>query len=95
MKGSAILINTGRGGLVDEQALVDALRAGGIAGAGCDVFTAEPAGRDNPLVANSHLPNLLLTPHVAWGSDSAIQALADQLVDNLNAFVAGRPKNTV
>ncbi|AJR10000.1 D-2-hydroxyacid dehydrogenase [Photobacterium gaetbulicola] len=95
MKDSAILINTGRGGLVDEQALVDALRCGEIAGAGCDVFTEEPADDDNPLIANSDLPNLLLTPHVAWGSDSAIQALANQLVDNLNAFAAGIPQNQV
>ncbi|WEM42014.1 D-2-hydroxyacid dehydrogenase [Photobacterium sp. DA100] len=95
MKNSAIVINTGRGGLVDERALIDALASGEIAGAGCDVFTEEPAGKDNPLIANSHLPNLLLTPHVAWGSDSAIQALANQLVDNLNAFAAGIPQNQV
>ena len=95
MKDSAIVINTGRGGLVDEQALVDALRKGDIAGAGCDVFTEEPAGDDNPLIANSDLPNLLLTPHVAWGSDSAIQTLANQLIDNINAFTAGEPKNVV
>ena len=95
MKGSAIVINTGRGGLVDEQALVDALRNGEIAGAGCDVFTEEPAGDNNPLIANSDLPNLLLTPHVAWGSDSAIQTLANQLIDNINSFVAGEPKNVV
>ncbi|MEJ2765815.1 NAD(P)-dependent oxidoreductase, partial [Photobacterium sp. MCCC 1A19761] len=79
--------------LVDEQALVDALTRGTLAGAGVDVFTEEPAPSHNPLIANAHLPNLLLSPHVAWGSDSAIQALADQLVDNLNGFVAGQPKN--
>ncbi|MDV5171075.1 D-2-hydroxyacid dehydrogenase [Photobacterium rosenbergii] len=95
MKDSAIVINTGRGGLVDELALVDALRSGEIAGAGCDVFTEEPAGDDNPLIANSDLPNLLLTPHVAWGSDSAIQTLANQLIDNINAFVAGKAQNVV
>lgn len=95
MKSSAILLNTGRGGLVDEQALVDALGNGKIAGAGCDVFTKEPADNSNPLIANSHLPNLLLTPHVAWGSDSAIQTLANQLIDNLNAFYTGTPQNQV
>ena len=95
MKDSAIVINTGRGGLVDEQALVDALRNGEIAGAGCDVFTEEPAGDGNPLIANSDLPNLLLTPHVAWGSDSAIQTLANQLIDNINAFAAGKAQNQV
>ncbi|MGF1700678.1 D-2-hydroxyacid dehydrogenase [Photobacterium makurazakiensis] len=95
MKNSALLLNTARGGLIDEQALVDALKSGSIAGAGIDVFTAEPAPHDNPLIANANLPNLLLTPHVAWGSDSAIQGLADRLIDNLNAFAAGTPQNRV
>ncbi|RTZ14346.1 D-2-hydroxyacid dehydrogenase [Vibrio aquaticus] len=95
MKSSAILINTGRGGLVDEQALVDALKRGGIAGAGCDVFTQEPADDSNPLLANHTLPNLLLTPHVAWGSDSSIQNLAKILMDNISAFVAGETQNRI
>ncbi|MGF1731886.1 D-2-hydroxyacid dehydrogenase [Photobacterium kasasachensis] len=95
MKPSSLLINTGRGGLVDEQALVDALQQGEIGGAGVDVFTAEPADDSNPLVAHAHLPNLLLTPHIAWGADSAIQTLANQLVDNLNRFVNGKPQNVV
>lgn len=95
MKPTAILINTGRGGLVDEQALVDALKQGVIGGAGVDVFTEEPATMRNPLLANAGMPNLILTPHVAWGSDSSIQALANQLTDNLNAFVAGHPQNLV
>ena len=95
MKPTSLLINTGRGGLVDEQALVEALQSGQIGGAGVDVFTQEPAPAANPLIANADLPNLLLTPHVAWGSASAIQALADQLIDNINAFVAGEPQNVV
>ncbi|PSW15137.1 D-2-hydroxyacid dehydrogenase [Photobacterium sanctipauli] len=95
MKSSALLINTARGGLVEEQALVDALKAGSIGGAGVDVFTEEPAPAHNPLIANAYLPNLLLTPHVAWGSDSAIQGLADRLIDNINAYAAGTPKNQV
>ncbi|OLQ77469.1 glycerate dehydrogenase [Photobacterium proteolyticum] len=95
MKPSSLLINTGRGGLVDEQALVNALQQGEIGGAGVDVFTEEPADDSNPLVAHAHLPNLLLTPHVAWGSDSAIQTLANQLIDNLNRFVEGKPQNVV
>ncbi|EHH2455633.1 TPA: D-2-hydroxyacid dehydrogenase [Vibrio parahaemolyticus] len=89
MKPNAILINTGRGGLVDEQALVNALKQGEIAAAGFDVFTQEPADESNPLIANIHLPNLLLTPHVAWGSDSSIQRLADILIENINAFQRG------
>ncbi|CDT78205.1 MULTISPECIES: D-2-hydroxyacid dehydrogenase [Vibrio] len=95
MKPSAVLINAGRGGLVDEQALVEALKSNEIAGAGMDVFTQEPADNSNPLLANSHLPNLLLTPHVAWGSDSSIQKLSDILIDNIDGFVAGNPQNLV
>ncbi len=95
MNPNALLINTGRGGLVDEQALVDALKRRQIAGAGVDVFSAEPADMDNPLIANRDLPNLLLTPHVAWGSDSSIQQLATILIDNISAFMRGEAKNRV
>ncbi|KDM92509.1 D-2-hydroxyacid dehydrogenase [Photobacterium galatheae] len=95
MKPGSLLINTGRGGLVNEADLVAALQSGHLGGAGCDVFTAEPAEPSNPLLAHADLPNLLLTPHVAWGADSAIQALANQLTENLEAFVAGHPRNRV
>jgi glycerate dehydrogenase len=94
MKRTAILINTARGGLVDEQALVQALREGLIAGAGFDVLTTEPPKAGNPLL-DLRLPNFILTPHVAWASDGAMQLLADQLIDNIEAFVAGRPQNLV
>ncbi|HAS6253168.1 TPA: D-2-hydroxyacid dehydrogenase [Vibrio vulnificus] len=93
MKSNAILINTGRGGLVDEQALVEALKEGDIAAAGVDVFSAEPADESNPLLANMHLPNLLLTPHVAWGSDSAITQLCEILLENINAYWRGETLN--
>ncbi|KXO12995.1 Hydroxypyruvate reductase [Moritella sp. JT01] len=95
MKSTSVLINAGRGGLVDEVALVEALYSQQIAGAGVDVFTQEPADTSNPLIANAHLPNLILTPHIAWGSDSAIQTLSNQLIDNIDAFIAGDPKNLV
>ncbi|MEZ8398712.1 D-2-hydroxyacid dehydrogenase [Vibrio splendidus] len=95
MKPNAVLVNAGRGGLVDEQALVEALKNQEIAGAGMDVFTQEPADNSNPLLANSHLLNLLLTPHVAWGSDSSIQKLSGILIDNIDAFVSGKPQNLV
>ncbi|MGC9404413.1 D-2-hydroxyacid dehydrogenase [Vibrio genomosp. F10 str. 9ZC157] len=95
MKPTAILINTGRGGLVDEQALVNALQSGMIAGAGVDVFTQEPADEHNPLLANASMLNLILTPHVAWGSDSSIQKLANILIDNVVAFHEGRTQNRV
>lgn len=94
MKRSALLINTARGGLVDEQALAIALRDGDIAGAGFDVLTQEPPDSGNPLLA-LHLDNFILTPHVAWASAEAMQALADQLIDNIEAFVSGTPRNVV
>jgi glycerate dehydrogenase len=94
MKHSALLINTARGGLVDEAALAIALTTGVIAGAGFDVLTKEPPPEDNVLL-NLHLPNFLLTPHVAWASTQAMQILADQLVDNMEAFVKGKPVNLV
>jgi glycerate dehydrogenase len=94
MKPTAILINTSRGGLVDEQALVEALTQGVIAGAGFDVLTKEPPKDGNPLL-DLHLPNFILTPHVAWASEGAMQFLADQLLDNIEAFVAGKPQHLV
>lgn len=97
MKPSALLINTARGGIVDEAALIQALREGWIAGAGFDVITAEPPPAGHPMVdpALLALPNFILTPHVAWSSRPAMQALADQLIDNIEAFVAGTPRNVV
>ncbi len=94
MKRTAILINTSRGGLVDEQALVQALTQGWIAGAGFDVLTKEPPKEGNPLL-DLRLPNFILTPHVAWASEGAMQFLADQLIDNVDAFVAGHPQHLV
>lgn len=90
MRPSALLINCARGGVVDESALVEALREGTIGGAGVDVLTREPPRDENgdkhPLLALD-LPNLIVTPHIAWASREAMQALADQLVDNIEAFV--------
>lgn len=94
MKKNAILINTARGGLVDEAALAEALRAGEIAGAGFDVLTEEPPRNGNVLL-DPTIPNLIITPHVAWASRQAMQILADQLIDNIEAFVAGKPVNVV
>jgi glycerate dehydrogenase len=94
MKRTAILINTARGGLVDEQALVQALKEGLIAGAGFDVLTREPPKEGNPLL-ELRQPNFILTPHIAWASDGAMQFLADQLIDNIEAFVMGKPQNLI
>ena len=94
MKSSAILINTARGGLVDEAALAEALQNGTIAGAGFDVLVNEPPKEGNALL-DLRLPNFIITPHVAWASREAMQILADQLIDNVEAFVAGKPRNVV
>jgi glycerate dehydrogenase len=95
MERRPILINTARGGLVDESALGAALAAGQIAGAGFDVASAEPPPADHALMALLKYPNFILTPHVAWASRDAIQALADQAIDNIEAFHAGQPRNVV
>jgi glycerate dehydrogenase len=95
MKRRPLLINTARGGLVNEADLATALREGLIAGAGFDVLTTEPPGDGNPLLGLFDMPNFILTPHVAWASDEAMQALADQLIDNIENFVRGEPSNVV
>ena len=94
MKRTALLINTARGGLVDEKALSIALQEGIIAGAGFDVLTTEPPKNGNPLL-ELRRPNFILTPHVAWASDGAMQFLADQLIDNIEKFIAGTPQHLV
>ena len=78
-----------------EAALAEALRSGRIAGAGFVVVTAEPPPPDHPPMRLVDLPNFILTPHVAWASEEAIQSLADQLIDNIDAFWAGTPRNHV
>ncbi|WP_373778132.1 2-hydroxyacid dehydrogenase [Glaesserella sp.] len=89
MKPTAYLINTGRGPLVDEAALLNALENGTIAGAALDVLVKEPPAIDNPLIqAAKRLPNLLITPHVAWASDSAVTTLVNKVAQNIEEFVA-------
>lgn len=94
MKRNALLINTARGGLVDEAALINALDEGLIAGAGFDVLTIEPPRDGHPLL-DVRRPNFILTPHVAWASDGAMQFLADQLIDNIDLWAAGNPQHLV
>jgi glycerate dehydrogenase len=94
MKPGALLINTARGGLVDEAALAQALKDGVIGGAGFDVLSKEPPTAGNPLLEIDQ-PNFILTPHVAWASGGAMQTLADMLIDNVEAFAAGAPINVM
>lgn len=90
MKDDAVLINTARGGLIDSAALVAALEAGRIAGAGIDVLPMEPPAADDPLVrAAARLPNLILTPHIAWAAREARQRALDQVTENIADFLRG------
>ncbi|MBH5328615.1 D-2-hydroxyacid dehydrogenase [Eikenella sp. S3360] len=93
MKPGAILINTGRGGLADEQAVFQALEQGRLGGAGFDVLSQEPPRQGNPLLAS--LPNLIVTPHIAWTSQEALLNMTEILEANINAFAAGRPQNAL
>lgn len=88
MKKGAFLINTGRGPLVDELALVDALKTGHLGGAALDVMVKEPPEKDNPLIlAAKTMPNLIITPHIAWASDSAVTKLVGKVMQNIEEFV--------
>lgn len=93
MKPQAVLINVGRGGLADEQAVLAALKYGQLAGAGFDVLSEEPPKNGNPLL--SRLPNLIVTPHNAWASEESLNRMTEILEQNVVAFVAGKPQNVV
>lgn len=94
MKPTSILINTARGGIVDETALLAALQNHQLAGAGIDVLIEEPPRAGNPLL-DVDLPNLIVTPHIAWASEETMQQLAEQLIGNVEAFLNGAPRNVV
>jgi len=94
IKRDAVLINTARGALIDDDALIHALTNQKIAGTGIDVLRVEPPREGSPLL-DLKLPNLIITPHNAWASRQAMHRLADQLIDNLEAFVRGEPRNLV
>ncbi len=92
MKRTAVLINTGRGPLVDEAALAEALHAGQIGGAGLDVLSAEPPTAGSPLIG---APNCMITPHIGWATKEARVRLIAKVVENVRAWQAGSPVNVV
>ncbi|WP_415903400.1 D-2-hydroxyacid dehydrogenase [Neptuniibacter sp. QD29_5] len=94
MKNTAFLVNAARGGIVNEQDLVDALKSAEIAGAATDVLTVEPPKDGNPLLDPS-IPNLLVTPHIAWGTLEARTRIVQQTADNIQAFLRGEHINPV
>jgi glycerate dehydrogenase len=95
MKRRPLIINTARGGLVNEADLVQALDEGLIAGAGFDVLTKEPPAPDNPLLTILDRPNVIVTPHVAWASDEAMQSLWAQVIGHVENFQKGSPSNVL
>lgn len=96
MQDHAILINTARGGIVNERALADAIKTKQIAGAAFDVLCEEPpADMSSPLFEVAKQDNVILTPHIAWGSQEAMQALSDQVIENIECFYQGKPINLV
>lgn len=94
MGKGTLLINTARGGIVNETALRQALQSGQIAGAAIDVLSEEPPRQGNPLL-DEPLPNLIVTPHIAWASINARQSLINELTENIHAFLKGRPRNVI
>ena len=92
MKDGAFLINTSRGGVLDEQAVADALRSGKLAGAAVDVVSQEPMKEENPLLT---APNCIISPHIAWAPTESRQRLLDCVVENIRCFLKGTPQNVV
>ena len=92
MKPSAYLLNTARGGLINERDLAQALNKGRLAGAGLDVLSTEPPSSDNPLLKAK---NCLITPHIAWATRAARERLLQAAVNNIKSFLAGHPVNVV
>lgn len=95
MDSTALVVNVARGGIVDERDLAQALRDGLIGGAATDVYEHEPATKENCPLLDPTIPNLVLTPHVAWFSSKTVKGTSDTVKKNLEGFVAGTPVNVV
>lgn len=95
MDPTSIVVNVGRGGVVNEAALAEALRKAQIAGAATDVFETEPASKETTPLLDPEIPNLILSPHVAWYSSKTIKGTVETVKKNVEGFVAGRPQNVV
>ncbi|KAM0708011.1 hypothetical protein Q7P35_004660 [Cladosporium inversicolor] len=95
MDDTAIIINVGRGGVIDETAIVQALRDGKIGGFATDVFAPEPATKESSILLDATIPNLVLSPHIAWYSSKTISGTIETLKKNIEGFVAGTPHNVV
>lgn len=95
MKRDAVLLNLGRGAIVDQEALARALLEEKIGGAGLDVLTAEPMAEDNPLLAVQDSTRLIITPHIAWATTEARQRCVDEVAQNIRAYLQGRERNCV
>lgn len=95
MNPTSVIVNVGRGGVIDELALAKALKDGRIAGAGTDVFEHEPATKENCPLLDSTIPNLIVSPHIAWYSPKTINGTVAIAKANIEGFVAGRPQNVV
>ena len=95
MKKNAILVNVARGAVTDEEAVADALLSGKLAGFGCDVYSAEPFPAEHPIDRIKDLPNVCLTPHIAWGGYETRVRLLDEMIKNAQAFFRGEKRNRV
>lgn len=95
MDDTAIIVNVGRGGVIDEKAVVQALRDGKIGGFATDVFAPEPATKESSVLLDSTIPNLVLSPHIAWYSSKTIMGTIETVKRNIEGFVAGTPQNVV
>ncbi|KAM0723571.1 hypothetical protein Q7P37_000558 [Cladosporium fusiforme] len=95
MDSTVNLVNTGRGGVVNEEAVVQALRDGKIGGFATDVYAVEPATKENSVLLDETIPNLVLSPHIAWYSSRTLNGTFEVLRGNIEGFAAGNPQNTI